>query len=438
MVLASLSRPLQFAESPQKQCDRSPAVAYVGNAGRKLAYLTSQYPKVSHTFIRREMLALEKRGWEILRMAIRGWDAELVDADDIAERDRTVFALEGGVLPLLAATFGRMTESPLRFLSALALAVKMMRGSDRPCVWHLVYLAEACRLAPHLRARQITHVHVHFGTNPADVAMLLQKFMGVSYSITVHGPEEFDRARAIHLQEKIRLAKFVVAVSSFGRSQIFRLIEEDHWNKIKVVHCGVDRAYSAPAAVVSSQANRFVCVGRLCEQKGQLLLVRAAANLMREGREFRLILVGDGEHRGAIEGLIAQYGLSSRIEITGWADANRVKEEIIAARALVLPSFAEGLPIVLIEAMLLGRPVLTTYVAGIPELVIDGKAGWLFPAGSEEHLVEAMRTCLDTPCKVLRAMGEFARQRAQERHDLDGQANTLSRMFANVLQRGTA
>jgi len=403
------------------------------NPTRKIAYLINQYPKVSHSFIRREILALEQQGWRIFRLSIRGWDAELVDPEDLAELGQTTFVLKNGVLLLIMAILGRIVHSPRRFFRALVLAVRMMRWSDRPFIWHLIYLAEACWIVPQVTRRGITHMHAHFGTNPAEVAMLVSELANISYSFTVHGPEEFDKARSIHLAEKIRRASFVVAICSFGRSQIFRIIDQKYWDKVKVIHCGIDGTFANLKAVVPSETNRLVCVGRLCEQKGQLLLVKAINALVKEGREFELVLVGDGEQRGAVEQLIAENKLDNFVKVTGWASASRVKDEILNARALVLPSFAEGLPIVLIEAMVLGRPVLSTYVAGIPELVIDGKGGWLFPAGSEEDLLNAIRACLDTPKEVLKMMGEFGRARAMQRHNLARQADKLTSLFESAL-----
>ena len=402
---------------------------------RRIAYLVSQYPKVSHSFIRREILALEKQGWQIFRLSIRGWDAELVDAEDILERERTTFVLKAGWRPLMTATVRQMVRSPRRFFAATALAVRMMRWSDRPFIWHLIYLAEACWIVPQLEARDITFIHAHFGTNPAEVAMLVSELADIRYSFTIHGPEEFDKARSIHLAEKINRAAFVVAVCSFGRGQIFRIIDQRYWDKVKVVHCGIDGAFAEIDVVAPSEKNRLVCVGRLCEQKGQLLLVKAVSALVKEGRNFELVLVGDGEHRGAVEHLIADGNLTNFVTVTGWASASRVKDEILNARALILPSFAEGLPIVLMEAMVLGRPVLTTYVAGIPELVMDGKTGWLFPSGSEEHLLNAMRACLDMPQDALKVMGELARARALQRHNLDIQAEKLTSLFETALRR---
>ena len=404
------------------------------NPRLRLAYLVNQYPKVSHSFIRREILALEQLGWQIFRLSIRGWEAKLVDPEDIIERGKTVFVLKAGALKLLLAMIALAVRSPYRFFAALALSIRMMQPSDRPIIWHLIYLAEACWIVPQLRQRDISHIHAHFGTNPAEVAMLVHELSGISYSFTIHGPDEFD-TRSIHLAEKIKRAMFVVAVSSFGRSQIFRFLEQKDWQKVKVVHCGIDRAFADLSPVVTSESKRLVCVGRLCEQKGQLLLMEAAAVLAKEKREFELILVGDGEHREAIERLIVEHNLVGKVKVTGWASANRVKEEILSARALILPSFAEGLPVVLMEAMILGKPVLSTYIAGIPELVIHGKTGWLFPAGSKDDMVFAIRSCLDTSNEVLTEMAGFARARALERHNQEEQAQKLSDLLKSVVQR---
>jgi glycosyltransferase involved in cell wall biosynthesis len=295
--------------------------------------------------------------------------------------------------------------------------------------YHFVYLAEACRILPWLRSSGAAHVHAHFGTNSAEVVMLAHALGGPPYSFTVHGPEEFDKPQFLHIGEKIRRAAFVVAISSYGRSQIYRWVEHAHWPKIKVVHCGLEPSFHDVAAVPPPAAPRMVCVGRLCEQKGQLLLVEAAARLAAKGIAFELILAGDGEMRSDIEALVKKYGLEKLVLITGWISGDRVREEILAARGLVLPSFAEGLPVVITEAMALRRPVLTTYVAGIPELVIPGENGWLFPAGDIEALTAAMEELLSRSADELRVMGEAAHSRVLERHSIDTEVAKLAKLF---------
>ena len=395
----------------------------------RIAYFINQYPKVSHSFIRREILALERQGVEVQRIALRGWDAELQDAEDSSEQARTRYVLQRGIKGLLAPAWQVLRAQPRRFLQALWLAMRLGLRADRAWPYHLVYLAEACQVLQWLQAGEAKHVHAHFGTNSTEVVMLANVLGGPAYSFTVHGPEEFDKPQFLHMGEKVRRAAFVAAVSSYGRSQLFRWVAHDHWAKVKVVHCGLERSFHEVAPVGVPTAPRLVCVGRLCEQKGQLLLLEAARVLAARSIAFELVLAGDGEMRGQIEALIARHGLQQQVRITGWLSSAQVREEILAARALVLPSFAEGLPVVIMEAMALRRPVLTTYVAGIPELVRPGENGWLFPAGAVDELATAMADCLAQPAEALQRMGEAARQRVLQRHDIDTEAARLASYF---------
>lgn len=395
----------------------------------RIAYLVNQYPKVSHSFIRREIHALERQGVQVLRIALRGWDADVVSPEDQAERQATRYVLAGSILVLLASVGRMLLASPRRFGAAWCLALRMSRRADRSFAHHLAYLAEACRLLPWLREFDVSHVHAHFGTNSAEVAMLARELGGPPYSFTVHGPEEFDKPEFIGLGEKIRRAAFVVAISSFGRSQLYRWVAQSEWSKIHVVHCGLESSFHELSPMRFPSSPRLVCVGRLCEQKGQLLLIAAARRLMEKGVRFELVLAGDGEMRADIEAAIAKFQLTSCVRITGWVGGDQVREEILAARALVLPSFAEGLPVVLMEAMALARPVITTPVAGIPELVIGGEHGWLVPAGSVDELTAAMEDVLSRPVDELAPMGRAARVRVLERHSIDREAKKLRDLF---------
>jgi colanic acid/amylovoran biosynthesis glycosyltransferase len=404
----------------------------------RIAYLINQYPKVSHTFIRREILALEQQGVDIFRIALRGWNNEIVDEADASELKRTRYVLGEGALPLMVAAARMLVTRPIRFARALGLAWKMRSHAERPLPVHLIYLAEACRILPWLREAKVDHVHAHFGTNAAEVAMLAHVLGGPEWSFTVHGPEEFDEARALGLAEKIKRAEVVVAVSSFGRSQLYRLVDQTLWPKIHVVHCGLDADYLGPAVAPAPDSRRLICVGRLCEQKGQLLLIEAVRTLDATGIDFQLVLAGDGELRAEIEELVARYNLQAKVRITGWISGQQVRQEILAARALVLPSFAEGLPVVLMEAMALRRPVISTYVAGIPELVTSGEHGWLVAAGDVSALVKAMRACLEASIENLTMMGEAASQRVLARHNAAVQSARLAAIFSSESHRGFA
>jgi colanic acid/amylovoran biosynthesis glycosyltransferase len=394
----------------------------------KIAYLINQYPKVSHSFIRREILALEAFGITVRRYAMRDCAEELVDEADRQELTQTRFVLAVGAIGLLKATLQVALRQPSRFLQTLRLTLQLGWRSESGSLKHLIYLAEACVLLDWLTVENITHLHAHFGTNPATVALLCRMLGGPPYSFTVHGPEEFDKVQAIALPQKIQHAAFVVAISSFGRSQLYRWCPLEQWAKIRVVHCGVDDEFlNHPSTPIPTQP-RFVCVGRLSEQKGQLLLLEAAKQLADEGLAFELVLVGDGALRSPIEELIDRHHLHAQIKITGWASTAEVRSQLLNARVMVLPSFAEGLPVVVMEALALHRPVISTYVAGIPELV-NAECGWLTTPGSVESLVDAMRSALQASPEQLAEMGNRGAERVAQAHSITLEAAKLAVLF---------
>jgi glycosyltransferase involved in cell wall biosynthesis len=397
----------------------------------RVAYLINQYPKVSHSFIRREILALEALGTSVLRVASRGWSDAVVEPADEEERRKTHYLLQHGA-PLVSATLRVFLDSPARFLQAVRCAFGMARMSPRPWPVHLAYLMQACRLRELSRSENVAHVHAHFGTNGAEVAMLCTRLGGPPYSFTVHGPEEFDMPAGLHLGEKVRDAAFVAAISSFGRSQLYRWIPHAHWPKVNVVRCGVDEAFTQGAQEAAPASRMVVCVGRLCEQKGQLLLLNAAREMARRGEDFQLVLAGDGEMRAELERLIDAYALRDRVRITGWVSGQQVRALLLESRALILPSFAEGLPVVIMEAMALGRPVISTSIAGIPELLRDGREGWLVPAGDCGALVQAWTELLRADAPRLEAMGSSARERVTRRHSAAGGARKLMQLFGGT------
>jgi glycosyltransferase involved in cell wall biosynthesis len=401
----------------------------------RVAYLVNQYPKVSHTFIRREIRALEQRGVEVERISVRDTSAELKDDDDRAEATRTRVLLptnRSAAAAALSTALARcLAQSPARFQAASALAVRFASKADRRAV-HAAYLGEAAQLKLWCDERAITHVHAHFGTNSATVAALCHALGGPPYSFTAHGPEEFDKPDLLGLDEKIAGARFVVGVSSFGRSQLLRRTHVASWSKVRVVPCGVDDAFLSEQWLAPLDgARRLCCVGRLCEQKGQLLLVEAAAQVRDRIGDFELVLVGDGEMRGEVEALVARHRLEKVVRITGWASGPMVRAELLASRAMVLPSFAEGLPVVIMEALALERPVISTFVAGIPELV-DDRCGWLVPAGAVPPLVDAMVAALEAPVTTLREKGAEGRRRVLTRHDARVAAALLDDAFRNA------
>jgi glycosyltransferase involved in cell wall biosynthesis len=289
---------------------------------------------------------------------------------------------------------------------------------------HIAYFFEACSLKRHLDASGVAHLHAHFGTNSAAVALLCHSLGGPPFSFTAHGTESFDHPAFIKLDRKIAAARFAVAVCDYGRAQLMRCARPEDWSKIEVVRCGLDRSFfvdPVPAPV----RLRLVCVARLSAEKGHLLLLDAARALAAEGIDFELTLVGDGSMREAIRARAATLGLAGRVRLAGALSGDDVRKEILDARALVLPSLAEGLPVVLMEALALGRPVIATSVGGVPELIESGIDGWLVPPAAPGALAAAMREALRAPPERLDEMGGRGRAKVRERHDARVEARKL-------------
>ena len=399
-----------------------------------IAYLTSTYARASDSFIRIEVEHLRKLGHTVRTFSIRRSPEQEMVSDDIRrEREQTTFILTrenaGG---LITAAIGALVRSPGRLLATAGLAVRSAPPGLKGAVWGMAYLVEACFLAKQLRANSIEHLHDHFGEGSASVAMLAAKLAGIPYSLTIHGSAEFDRAPGLALDRKVAHSAFIAAVSHFGRSQIMRWCSVDDWDKIKIVRCAVADHFLTQGREPLPARRQFVFVGRLDTMKGLLPLVEAVRILAGEGREFKLIVVGDGPMRAAVAEKIKRYQLQERITLRGWMSSEDVQREILAATAFVLPSFAENLPVAIMEALALGRPVITTYIGGIPELVRNDVCGWLVPPSSVTDLVAAMRDVLDAPQEQLEQMGAAGAKLVAARHDPIQETLKLSEHFGDV------
>jgi len=397
----------------------------------RLAYVLNTYPAPSHSFIRREIRALERRGFDVVRLAMRPHDGPLSDPGDREEAARTEYVLAAGVATLLGALAWALLRRPMSVLRALGQTLRLGWRSEAGLFRHVIYWIEAAHVARRAAALGAERLHAHFGTNATTVAMLAHAMGGPAFSFTVHGPEEFDKPGPLGLAEKLRAADFAVAVSSFGRSQLARFLDPDDWKKLHVVHCGIEPArFDSTAPLPEARPLRLVCIGRLAEQKGHLVLIEAMAEVVRRGIKVHLVLVGDGPMRARIEAAIKAAEFETEVLLTGWLDEAGVRCEIAAAHAMVLPSFAEGLPMVLMEAMVSSRPVIATWVAGIPELVQPGRNGWLVPAGDAAALTDAILDAAGSPHDRLVQMGKSARARALTRHNIDTEAAKLAQLFA--------
>ena len=394
----------------------------------KLAYLTTEYPKASHTFVRRELKALESLGHEITRVSVRRCDA-VVDPADVEEAKQTLNLLGESKRGLIGSLLKVMVTRPRCFARAARTALALWQCSNRGLINHLAYLVEACKLFLHLKKNDVEHIHVHFGKNAADVALLVKKLGGPTYSMAIHGPGEFDCPIGYGLGRKVEESSFTAAISHYGTAQLRRWVALEHWAKLDVVRCTINDDFLSKYQPQTTETNQFVCIGRLTPQKGQLLLVDAVAQLVHQGIDVKLVLAGDGDIRKVIEQRIQELGITANIQITGWIGEAEVRRHLLESRAMVLPSFAEGLPVAIMEAMALGRPVISTCITGIPELLKDKENGWMITAGCVDDIARAMKDALETPLARLNEMAKAGHDRVRQQHLAETEAAKLEALL---------
>jgi glycosyltransferase involved in cell wall biosynthesis len=397
-----------------------------------LAYVTTGYPYVSHTFIQNEVLALRRLGVTIDTFAVRREPVEECRTPADREAWETTYALR----PPRGADYVRahgaaLVASPRRYLAVLGATLRRGRSSPAALARHLSYFVQGVVLWHQCRLREVQHLHAHFANVASDLAMVASSLGDgeLSWSFTMHGPTEFYDVRHFQLGEKARAAQFVVCISEFARSQLMGLVAPEHWDKLEVVHCGVNTArfVPSPRAPVPEYL-RVTCVGRLVPEKAQRLLIEAAAEVCARGIDVRLSLAGDGPERQPLERLARDLGVGSRVEFLGAVAHTEIDRLLEQTDVFCLPSFAEGVPIVLMEAMAMGIPVVASNVMGIPELIEDGVSGRLVSPGSREGLVDVLTGLARDPAQR-QALGSEARDRVRSEFDLETNARRLETTY---------
>jgi len=262
-------------------------------------------------------------------------------------------------------------------------------------LWAFFYFIEALYIADEVERRKITRLHNHFSNAAAIVGYLVSRHLGIPWSITLHGSADFDGPGRSLLKAKARSANFIACVSYFGRAQTLRWIDPEDWDKVIICRCGVDLGV-LPEKVSKAQGTvRICCVGRLAPEKGHAGLIEAFAKVLATGSDVVLTIVGEGPERVHLEQLVVRYKIEGRVRLPGLGNEKEVFDEIARSDIFVLPSFMEGLPVVLMEAMAIGVPVVAPCLAGIPELVESGKSGLLFHSSDWEGLAEQLSRMIE-------------------------------------------
>ena len=402
----------------------------------RIAYLLSQYPAISHTFFLHEVLGLRARGLHIETASINAPDRALdqLPANEAAEARTTQYIKQGSKLGMLRTVAGVALTRP----GVLLRGIKAVLGIEALTVRHrgfwLFYLLEAILVGAWMQERRLNHLHVHFGGPVASVGMLTSIAWQIPYSLTIHGPEELLNVDACQLRAKLMAASFVICISDFCRSQLCQLTPPEIWSRFTVVRLGVDPFLLKPVTRPADAAEplqrpiELVCTGRLVAAKGHHILIDALAVLHARGIAVHTTLIGAGPERTSLERAVEQRGLTHAVTFKSALAHAATLDHLRKADLFVLASFAEGIPVALMEAMSLSIPCISTTIAGIPELIQSGRDGILVPPANSDALVEAIGSLAADPT-LRRRLGSCGRQRIIADYNLPLNQERLARCF---------
>ncbi len=398
----------------------------------KIAYLTGEYPRATDTFIQREVFNLRKQGLEVHTYSIRkpGGD-HLVGEEQKAEHARTDYLLPVNPLLLIWAHVFWLLRQPANYFKAIKLAWQTSQPGIKGGLFQVFYFLEAGVLAYKLRQNGIDHLHNHIANSSCTVAMLAAAIAGGTFSFTLHGPHIFFEPHRWRLDEKIRQALFVSCISHFCRSQAMLFVSPEHWPKLKIIHCGVEPDLFTPVQH-EGLGDRLLYVGRLAAMKGLPVLFEGLSKLRQRYPSVRLTVVGDGSERQAIEAIAQQLQVADLIDFVGYKSQTEVREYLQQMDIFVLPSFAEGVPVVLMEAMAAGVPVVTTRIAGVPELVEHGQSGWLVPPGDVDALVDGLAQLIENPT-LRNRYGQAGHAKVRTEFNVETEALKLKEIFLRTV-----
>jgi glycosyltransferase involved in cell wall biosynthesis len=279
----------------------------------------------------------------------------------------------------------------------------------------------------------INHIHVHFA-NPGSTVVLIASKMGIiSFSISIHGPDEFYDETRLLIREKLLNARFVRCISFYSRSQLFRLIPYNFWSKIHIVRCGLFEHEFQATTTSKNDKKQLLCVGRLSSNKGQAVLIKSANILREKGLIFEINFLGGGDDLKLLESLVTELGLDSFIKLIGPVGHDKVKEYLLNSDLFILPSFAEGIPVALMEAMAAGVPVISTNITGIPELIEHGVDGLLVQPSNEIQLADAIELILKKKIDI-DLITWNAREKIKRLYNVEKNTQILASIFQESLQ----
>jgi colanic acid/amylovoran biosynthesis glycosyltransferase len=408
------------------------------DAGRSLAYLTSQYPMLSMTFVLREVRQLRRMGFRIDTASINAPDRPLakLTAEEAEEAGLTYYLKTHGVKGAISAHLKTFFTRFSGYSRGLRLGLSLGKLDTKRLLFNLMYFTEALMVGVWMQRVRQRHLHVHLGSQAATVGLYVRHIFGFGFSITVHGPDEFYDAQGQYLEQKVAAADFICCISSYARSQLMKFSPYTEWSKLVVSRLGVDPALWVPRpAKPASDFFEILCVGRLTQAKGQHVLIDAVDQLASQGRRVRLRLVGDGPDAPSLRERARRLWNPNIVVFEGAVNQDNIRALYEAADIFCLPSLAEGIPVVLMEAMAMEIPCVTTHITGIPELIRSGTEGLLVAPSDLEGLVNALETLMDD--EVLRERVAISgRARILKDYDLGRNVEQLAAIFADRVKAG--
>ena len=399
-----------------------------------VGYLSSEYPAISHTFIHREIQALRARGVKVHTASIHRPEHEM-NAEETAESARTYYVQNTPLWRLCCNTAFRAVRDPRGMWRMGHYAFGLRRRARLSRVRLAAYMVEAVDLLDWAERVGVRHVHVHFANPATTVAMIAAASGRIEFSVSVHGPDVFYDVAGNLLEEKVRRAKFVRCISHYCRSQLMRLTPLEDWDKLHIVRCGIDLEMFRPRRDPGNGVMQIMCVGRLVPAKAQHLLLQACKTLRDRGHKFHLTLIGDGYDRESLKMRAVQCCMGDCVTFTLGVTPEQVNEHLDWADIMVLPSFAEGLPVVLMEAMAKEVPCVSSRIMGIPELIEHEQNGLLTAPSDLDDLVAQIERLLVDP--ELRArLGRCAREKVAGQFRVEQTAERMEALFASHLSGG--
>ena len=401
----------------------------------RLAYLVSRYPAISHTFILREVRQLRAQGFDIHVASVNMPDSAPgnLTAEESDETRRTYYIKQAGLFGALRAHLLTILLRPLGYVRGFLFACSLSGLNLKKIVYNFFYFVEAVMIGRWMQDKALSHLHVHFTTPASTAGLIATKTFPFTLSLTVHGPDEFYDAPGYHLSEKIQGASFLCCIGRYARSQLMKLSEYDQWSKFEISPLGVDPGVFTPRPFREhTEPFSILCVGRLTPAKGQHILVAAVDSLVKDGSVVQLRFVGDGPDRQSLEQDVKARGLEAHIVFEGAVNQDRIRTLYEAADVFALASFAEGIPVVLMEAMAMDIPCVTTHITGIPELIREGVDGLLVPPSDECALAGALARLMDDPA-LRRRLGQAGRLRVLAKYELYHNTERLAQIFQQRL-----